>query len=34
MFDFHIHVNCSGSDGLLPSEAMRLAKCGDSGQSA
>ena len=28
MFDFHIHVNCSGGrDGLLPSEAMRLAKC-------
>ena len=28
MFDFHIHVNCSGgSGGLLPSEAMRLAKC-------
>ena len=28
MFDFHIHVNCSGGrGGLLPSEAMRLAKC-------
>ncbi len=28
MFDFHIHVSCSGGrDGLLPSEAMRLAKC-------
>ena len=28
MFDFHIHVSCSGgADGLLPSEAMRLAKC-------
>lgn len=32
MFDFHIHVNCSGGrDGLLPSEAMRLAKCAGSG---
>ena len=28
MFDFHIHVGCAGGpDGLLPSEALRLAKC-------
>ena len=28
MFDFHIHVSCSGGrDGLLPAEALRLAKC-------
>lgn len=27
MFDFHIHVTPSGSGGLLPAEALRLAKC-------
>lgn len=28
MFDFHIHVSCAGGrEGLLPSEALRLAKC-------
>ena len=27
MFDFHIHVCSSGNRGLLPAEAMRLARC-------
>lgn len=27
MFDFHIHVDCTGEAGLLPTEAIRLARC-------
>ena len=35
MFDFHIHVNCSGGrDGLLPSEAMRLGRSLDPADPA
>lgn len=27
MFDFHIHVSSAGESGLLPTEAIRLARC-------
>lgn len=27
MFDFHIHVSSTGEAGLLPTEAIRLARC-------